>query len=102
MGALRTWSGWKHSSHKLVSLCVGASHRGSKSSPEFYVLAGLMDEIAKPQPPIESPPGEYVVIARRYSTISLSRLASAIAKSPAHSHASAMTKCSSRVNFSNA
>ncbi len=29
MGTLQTWSGWKHSSHKRVSLCVGASHRGS-------------------------------------------------------------------------
>jgi len=30
MGALRTWSGWKHSSHKLASLCVEASHRRSR------------------------------------------------------------------------
>ena len=30
MGALRTWSGWKHSSHKLASLCVEASHRRSE------------------------------------------------------------------------
>jgi hypothetical protein len=40
MGALRIWSGWKHSSHKLVSLCVEASHRGSKDERDLSLVIG--------------------------------------------------------------
>ncbi len=35
MGALRTWSGWKHCSHKFVLLCVGASRRRSMFTLSF-------------------------------------------------------------------
>jgi DNA polymerase III subunit gamma/tau len=77
MGALRTWSGWKHSSHKLASLCVGASHRRSSDPVQFFCrffdrslargseLAMIENEVTTGE--TGSPTGgEYVVIARRY------------------------------------
>jgi DNA polymerase III subunit gamma/tau len=96
MGALRTWSGWKHSSHKLVSLCVEASHRGSKWKGrlqnakcklqinncgainsrfaicilQFAILwtcgSKMSEATSTAQPPESAASGRYVVIARRY------------------------------------
>lgn len=87
MGALRTWSGWKHSSHKFALLCVGASRpapvklrgRESFATGEFATTAThLVAKNSRPRwlsPMTDSPPsptpdssaaGEYVVVARRY------------------------------------
>ena len=78
MGALRTWSGWKHSSHKPALLCVGASRRSSTNTSCHLVWAGcgflgleptcnsprLMSDNSPPTP--DQPVADYVVVARRY------------------------------------
>ncbi len=93
MGALRTWSGWKHSSHKLVSLCVEASHRGSDKGLQnancklqifnfgfinlqfaIFPSMAMSESTPPPTPEVESSPGRYVVIARRYRPQSFDEL----------------------------
>src|SRR5437868_2620904 len=77
MGALRTWSGWKHSSHKLALLCVGASRRrpALPANPAPENSAAPLAHEQKPDAMPDSSPtpaapngagGEYVVVARRY------------------------------------
>ena len=91
MGALRTWSGWKHSSHKFASLCVGASRRsaGAAVARRKWQLAGpplgqgcvphsfddgcpgcsllpMTEPASTPHDSHSAGPGEYVVVARRY------------------------------------
>jgi len=91
MGTWRTWSGWKHSSHKLAFLCVGASRRRSKyvntTTSRWPAISqcdtGLvrrqrvfddkssawsaMSDISQPaDSEVASTNSEYVVVARRY------------------------------------
>ena len=92
MVALRTWSEWKHSSHKLVLLCaVGLSFGagGDFFQSAFFCLSTITPGRPRPllstasapadgganrmssQPPTNPSPapqtsGEYVVVARRY------------------------------------
>ena len=81
MGALRTWSGWKHSSHKPELLCVGVSRCRSRLSfriaprpagedfrrfpdtlPVRLPALSAMSQIAAS----DSGSQDYVVVARRY------------------------------------
>ncbi len=67
MGALRTWSGWKRSSHKPVLLCVGVSRRlplssfGFPPSPMVCSMSVTVDDTSEP-----TKRGDYLVVARRY------------------------------------
>jgi len=84
MGALRTWSGWKHCSHKRVLLCVGASHRWSNefdiancrlaianckfslADGRFAISTSMTDTPPSAASSAVSSDSGYVVVARRY------------------------------------